>query len=73
MNMDTKSQAVLEAALALPEAERAEIAAELLATLGHEDATLADHELATELERRLEECRQDPSATIPWSVLKETP
>ena len=40
--MDTKSQAVLEAALALPEAERAEIAAELLATLVHEDATLAD-------------------------------
>jgi len=73
MNMDTKSQAVLEAALALPEAERAEIAAELLATLGHEDATLADLELATELERRLEEYRQDPSATIPWSVLKEMP
>ena len=73
MNMDTKSQAVLEAALALPEAERAEIAAELLATLGDEDATLADLELATELERRLEECRQDPSATIPWSVLKDMP
>jgi len=71
--MDTKSQAVLEAALALPEAERAEIAAELLATLGDEDATLADLELATELERRLEEYRQDPSATIPWSVLKDMP
>jgi putative addiction module component (TIGR02574 family) len=73
MNMDTKSQAVLEAALALPEAERAEVAAELLATLGPEDATLADDELATELERRLEECRQHPSATIPWSVLKDMP
>jgi hypothetical protein len=53
----------------LPEAERAEIAAELLATLGDEDATLAD----LELERRLEECRQDPSATIPWSELKDMP
>jgi putative addiction module component (TIGR02574 family) len=71
--MDRKSQAVLEAALALPEAERAEIAAELLATLKDEDVTLANLELATELERRLEECRQDPAATIPWSELKDMP
>jgi putative addiction module component (TIGR02574 family) len=63
--MDTNSQAVLETALALPEAERAEIAAELLATLGPEDSTMADDELAAELERRLEECRHDPTATIP--------
>ena len=57
--MDTKSQAVLEAALSLSEAERAEIAAELLATLGPDDDRSAD-ELVTELDRRLQECRDDP-------------
>ncbi len=69
--MDTKSREILESALALPEGQRAEIAAELLATLGPEDVALADDELANELQRRLEECRQNPSSAISWSVLKE--
>ena len=68
--MDTKSKSLLEATLELPESERAEIAAELLATLGPDDTLVNDEELANELERRLEECRREPSSTVPWSLLK---
>jgi putative addiction module component (TIGR02574 family) len=69
--MDTKSRSVLEATLALPEAERAEIAAELLATLGPEEPLSTEDDFVAELDRRLAECRDDPSATIPWSELKK--
>ena len=68
--MDTKSKSLLEAALELPESERAEIAAELLATLGPDDTQVNDEELSNELERRLEECRREPSLTIPWSLTR---
>jgi putative addiction module component (TIGR02574 family) len=70
VKMDTKSKSLLEAALELPESERAEIAAELLATLGPDDTLVSDEELSNELERRLEECRHEPSSTISWSLLK---
>jgi putative addiction module component (TIGR02574 family) len=68
--MASKSQALLEAALSLPESERAEIAAKLLSTLAPDDATVIDDELTDELERRIAESRLDPSSTVPWGALK---
>jgi putative addiction module component (TIGR02574 family) len=71
--MDPKSRDVLDAALGLPEADRATIAERLLATLAPETDFLADDELAAELDRRLEEAVNEPGATVPWSVLRDEP
>ena len=69
--MDTKSKAVLDAALELPEAERAWVAEELLTSLAPEVDGVTDDELAAELDRRLDEARRDPSASIHWSELRD--
>jgi len=68
--MDSKCRAVLDAALALTETDRAAIAQELLATLAPDTDSAADEELADELERRLDEALNDPAATMSWSELK---
>jgi hypothetical protein len=64
--MDSKSQAVLNAALALPETDHAAIVSELLATLACDTGSTADDEL----DRRLDEARNDPAATVGWAELK---
>lgn len=71
--MDERSRAVLVSALALPEADRARIAEELLATLTPEGAETEDDELADELSRRLDEALRDPSASVPWSEIRDRP
>ena len=53
--MDEKSRQVLEAALSLPEEQRASIAEALLETLPPEPDEWDDDELASELDRRLGE------------------
>lgn len=68
--MTIGQQSILNSVLALPESERVELVHALL------DSLTADHEsdddaLAQELERRLEECRQDPNAALPWSQVKQ--
>jgi putative addiction module component (TIGR02574 family) len=68
--MDQKGQEVLEAALTLPEDDRATIVAALLHTLPPEPNDWDEDELASELDRRLEEALSDPGATISWSELK---
>lgn len=68
--MDPKCRAVLDAALELPEADRAIIAETLLDTLAPDVDGLTDDELEAELDRRLREALDDPSATIPWSELR---
>lgn len=69
--MDTKCQAVLEAALELSDDQRAWLAAEVLATLPGEDAEQpTDDDWVEELDRRWEESKADPAATIPWSELR---
>ena len=68
--MDANTKAVFDAALALPEAERAALVEQLLLTLSPDD-DMTDEELAAELERRLDEYRNDPSTAVPWSRLKE--
>jgi putative addiction module component (TIGR02574 family) len=70
--MDSKCRDVLDAALELSEGDRAIIAETLLATLSPEDPELwDDDELAAELDRRLEESRNNPSATVSWSELRD--
>jgi putative addiction module component (TIGR02574 family) len=71
--MDQNGQQVLEAALALPENDRAMIAEALLQTLPPDPSDGDEEELASELDRRLEEALSDPTATIPWSELKKKP
>jgi putative addiction module component (TIGR02574 family) len=71
--MDSKCRAVLDAALALPETDRAAIAQELLATLAPDTDSAADEEFAAELDRRLDEALNDPAATVGWSELKSEP
>jgi putative addiction module component (TIGR02574 family) len=68
--MDQKSRELLEAALTLSEDDRASIAEALLQTLPPEPDDWDDDELASELDRRLEEALSDPTATVPWSELK---
>ncbi|MHB1561715.1 MAG: addiction module protein [Isosphaeraceae bacterium] len=69
--MDQKSREVLEAALSLPEDQRASIAEALLRTLPPEsDDWEEDDELASELDRRLQEALDDPSSTVSWTELK---
>jgi putative addiction module component (TIGR02574 family) len=69
--MDEKSREVLEAALTLPENQRASIVAALLQTLPSEPDEWDDDELASELDRRLEEALGDPSSTVSWTDLKK--
>lgn len=68
--MDEKSRQVLEAALSLPEEQRASIAEALLRTLPPESDDRDDDEWASELDRRLEEALGDPSSTMSWTELK---
>jgi putative addiction module component (TIGR02574 family) len=69
--MGPKCRDLLHAALELPEGERAIIAERLLETLSPEDAEAMEDDLAVELDRRLDESRNDPATTISWTDLKD--
>ena len=68
--MTTQASQVLSDALGLPEPDRVRIVQQLLETLLPDEPALADDELEAELDRRLQEFRQDPTAAVPWSELK---
>ncbi|HEV3342778.1 MAG TPA: addiction module protein [Pirellulales bacterium] len=70
--MTTQTQAIVEAALALPEADRALVVERLLESLPPENDSddLDDDAFFAELERRSLEFASDPSAGIPWSEVK---
>jgi putative addiction module component (TIGR02574 family) len=68
--MDDNSRQVLEAALSLPEDQRASIVAALLESLPPDSDEWDDDELATELDRRLDEALADRSSTMSWTDLK---
>ena len=68
--MSTPTQAVLEAALALPEADRALLVERLLETLPPEEEERLDEELFAELESRRAEVEQGLVKPIPWSELQ---
>jgi len=65
--MTTEPQAIFDAALALPEADRALLAERLLESLSPEGDELTDEEFAAELERRRAEVEQGIVKPIPWS------
>ncbi len=68
--MDPQHQAVFDAALALPEAERSLLAERLLETLSPEADDVSDDEMAAELDRRRAEIEQGTVKPIPWSELR---
>jgi putative addiction module component (TIGR02574 family) len=62
-----EAERVLEAALDLPEAERAELAAILTESIGSESsATELDAAWLAEAKRRLADIRSGRSTTVPW-------
>jgi putative addiction module component (TIGR02574 family) len=70
VEMDEKSREILEAALSLPEDQRASLIEALLQTLPSDTDEWDDDELASELDRRLDEALGDPSSTVSWTDLK---
>ncbi|MEI8372981.1 MAG: addiction module protein [Planctomycetota bacterium] len=70
--MTTQSQEVLQSALALPEAERAEIAASLIRSLDPETDEDVDAAWAGEIQRRVEAIDRGEVRLIPWDdVMQE--
>ena len=70
--MTTQTQAVVDAALALSEADRFLVVERLLESLPAEQEAqdLDDDEFFAELEHRSEEYASDPSVGIPWPEVK---
>ena len=69
--MSTNGREVLDAALALPEADRALLAEALLDTLAPDRDATSDDALEAELDRRFAEAVRDPGATVSWSELRD--
>lgn len=65
------SQGVVEAALQLPEPERAQVVQELLDSLSPDAETHVDDAWAAELDRRLAEFQKGDVDAVPWAELKE--
>ena len=68
--MSDQSQQIFDAALGLPEAERALLAEQLLESLEPELEELTEDELAAELDRRRAEIDQGIVKPIPWSKVQ---
>jgi putative addiction module component (TIGR02574 family) len=69
--MTSQTQAVFDAAMALPEDERWLLVERLMDTLPpplDEDRTA--EEFAAELDRRWAEFQKDPSTAVPWNQVK---
>lgn len=64
-------QQIVEAALQLPEAVRAQIAEQLLESLSPESQVEFDEKWAAELERRVDEHFQNPEQSVSWDELKK--
>jgi putative addiction module component (TIGR02574 family) len=70
--MTDRAQALLREALALPPDERADVAAELLASLDNPEMDAGDIEAAwaTEIEKRARRVLAGESAGIPWEDVR---
>ena len=69
--MDAQTQAILDAALALPEAQRVLLTERLLESISPDDPEdLSDEEFAAELQRRRQEVVEGKADLVPWSQLK---
>lgn len=69
--MSDRFQTILDAALALPEAERVLLIDELVASLPPDTGPLSDEEMLAELERRRAEVEQGLVKPIPWEEVRE--
>lgn len=71
--MGSQARQVLEAALALPKEERAELAAKILASVDGDDTTDPDVEAAwaEEITRRAEQALSGESKGSPWKAVQE--
>jgi len=68
--MSETAQAILAAALSLPEEEREELVERLMESLPPSTDEMDDETLLAELERRRAEYERDPSVAIPWSEFR---
>lgn len=71
--MTSRAQELLREALSLPVEERADVAAELLASLddvGSEDVARVEAAWAAEIERRARRVMAGESAGIPWEEVR---
>jgi putative addiction module component (TIGR02574 family) len=70
--MNAKSQEILQAALSLPDADRAEIAASLIHSLDSESDVDANAAWAEEIRRRIDAIDRGEVQLIPWDdVMRE--
>ena len=68
--MSAKSDSVRDEALRLPEAERARLAAELLASLGGDAEDGVEAAWAGEVERRKAQVERGEARLVPWEQVK---
>jgi len=64
--MNTETQQLLRSALALPESDRAEIAASLIHSLDTESDEDVDAAWAAEIQQRIESIDSGEAKLIPW-------
>ena len=68
--MSERAQKLLDEVLALPEPDRARLAAELLASLDAETDDDAEAAWSAEITRRARRAHADPDAGIDWDVAR---
>lgn len=68
--MTDRARKLLDEVLALPEAERADLAAEILASLPGDPADAADPAWIAELTRRARAAHDDPDGGVPWETVR---
>lgn len=69
--MGSGTDSLLEAALKLPEKERARVAKELIASLGEQWDEGVDEAWAAEVERRRVAVAQGRETLVPWEQVKD--
>jgi len=65
-SMDTESQQLLQSALALPDSDRAEIAASLIHSLDSNSDENIDEAWAQEIQQRMESIDKGQVKLVPW-------
>lgn len=69
--MESQTQTLLNAVLALPAAEQAAFVERLLESLTPDGAEVSEEEWRAELDRRHDEALRGEAGGIPWSKLKD--
>ena len=68
--MDERAKDLLRGALELPLEQRAELAAELLASMDGEADSNVEAAWGTEIERRVRQVLNDETAALPWESVR---